>query len=414
MSRVCKSLLGICILMATAAASLGQDQPARKLTPPLPGAKPLEVKERLRGLYSAVSKLNNTDTRDGIGVRWNWPKELGNQPWGAKGTVALVANPNEHVAFGKHRGFALRLVNRGKEPIVLRACDSAIYIVQEARDSTGRWREIENEPCSTCGNSYHSVALAANEYWEFSAPAYSGEIKTKIRFRLDASGNRRVKEWVYSNEFEGAVSKAQMRMAPTQVEIRKAFASKNAKDEAVVATLVELLQEDGKELGRWRLPLEAVERLGELGAAAKDAVPALRKVRDEKKGELKAEAAYALWRVNGNTGECLQTLIALLDNRDDESSRADAAGVLGRMGPAAKDAVPALCRAMENGDQRLRGLPSGRSGASGRERILLCRRWHRRSRPTAAGRHRARRRRWGSSAPRQSPRCRRSRLCSRR
>jgi hypothetical protein len=110
--------------------------------PSLPGAKRLEVKERQTGWYSAVSKLKNTDTRDGIGVRWNWPKELGDKPWGAKGTISLVAFPGEAVAYGKHLGMALRLINRGNEPAVFQGCDSGLPIIQEARDEQGRWREI--------------------------------------------------------------------------------------------------------------------------------------------------------------------------------------------------------------------------------------------------------------------------------
>ena len=77
-------LLGLCIFGTPTIGAFGQErdkEPVYQLKPALPDAKPLEVKERQTGWYSAVSKLNNTDTRDGIGVRWNWPKELGNKPW---------------------------------------------------------------------------------------------------------------------------------------------------------------------------------------------------------------------------------------------------------------------------------------------------------------------------------------------
>lgn len=139
-------LAGSCFLAVAAVTTAGPEADnarVQRLMPPLPGAKPLEVQARIGSFYSAVSKLNNTDTRDGIGVRWNWPKELGDQNWGAAGDLSLVAFPDEHVAFGKHQGFALRLINRGKKPAGFLACDSALFMVQEARDEKGRWREIE-------------------------------------------------------------------------------------------------------------------------------------------------------------------------------------------------------------------------------------------------------------------------------
>lgn len=352
-------LIGLGVLGMTALNALGQDaeESIRRLTPPLPGAKPLEVKERIGGFYSAVSKLKNTDTRDGIGVRWNWPKELGNKNWGAAGTLALVAFPDEHVAFGKHRGFALRLVNRGKGPVAFEACDSAMYIVQEARDDKGRWREIEDTPCSWCGNSYHQVTLAANEYWEFAAPAYQGAVKTKIRFRLDAGsgrGRHTKDNWIYSNEFDGAVSKAQFFMGAAAPEVRRAFASKNAKDEGVVATLIELLTEEdvkGKRFGRSTQRERAAEHLAELGPDAKDALPVLR-LSLKKNSELRAMAAYAIWRIDGKADESVQTVLAMLAGEDEDRAHRHAAWLAYRMGPAAKDAVPALCQAIVGGDER--------------------------------------------------------------
>src|SRR5438105_3573616 len=118
-------LLGICIVGASTSATCGQegdDERVYRLKAASPDAKPLELKERKTGWYSAVSKLKDTDTRDGIGVRYNWPKELGDKPWGAKGIISLVAFPAEAVAYGEHRGMALRLINRGKEAAIFSGC----------------------------------------------------------------------------------------------------------------------------------------------------------------------------------------------------------------------------------------------------------------------------------------------------
>lgn len=358
-------ITGGVVWLAGAQAGDDKQAPVQKLTPSSPGAKPLKVKERLGGFYSAVSKLKNTDTRDGIGVRWNWPKELANKAWGAKENVALVAFPDEHVAFGKHRGMALRLINRTKQPVDFRACDSRLYLVQEARDDKGRWREIEDMPWSRCGNSYHDVALAASEYWEFSAPLYRGAAKTKIRFRLDASQRRGKDRWIYSNEFDGEVAKTQFYIGPTSPEVRRAFASKSAKEDGVVATLIELLNEKevkSESSGRYIQPERAAEHLATLGPDASGALPALR-LSMKRKGELGATAAYAVWRMDGKLDDCVKTLIGMLDEWDERESPWYAAVMLYRMGPPAKDAVPALCKAMNRGEERFQEITISALGA---------------------------------------------------
>jgi len=77
------------------------------------------------------------------------------------------------------------LVNTTKEQVTFSASDSRLYIVQEALDRDSKWKPIEYLPSSWCGNSYHHVFLGANEYWEFAAARYTGEFKTRLRFRLD-------------------------------------------------------------------------------------------------------------------------------------------------------------------------------------------------------------------------------------
>jgi HEAT repeat protein len=350
-------LLALCILGTFTASGreLGEE-PIDRVKPALPGVPALEVNQRRTGSYSASSTAKDTDPRDGIGVRPNWAKKLGDKTWAAKETTALVAFPHEAVPFGKHRGMVLRLVHRGKKPALFQGCDSRLPIVQEALDPQGRWREIENLRSSKCGDSYHELSLGRNEYWEFVAPVYTGPMKTKIRFRLDATedfeSRKPKRRWIYSNVFDGAVTKEQFRMEPRAVEIATAFDSRDAREEGVVDTLIELLADvDGD---RAWLVRRAVDHLGELGPAAKRAVPALQRLRDRNPGELRARSAYAIWRLNGDAATCMRILTAILESPGKDYSRTLSGHLLGRMGAAASDAVPVLCRALENDDEGIR------------------------------------------------------------
>lgn len=162
--------------------------------------------EKLPGIYPAGSHIMDRQALGGFGPCGNFPHDLSGQDWGTKGAVALVAFPDEPVAYFKHRGFALRVVNRTGEPVQFAACDSSLSIVREALDG-GSWREIETGPTAICGNSFHRVFLGANQYWQFPAREYTGTVKTKLRFRFDPGGDRPA---IYSNEFDGHVAAAQL------------------------------------------------------------------------------------------------------------------------------------------------------------------------------------------------------------
>jgi hypothetical protein len=184
--------------------------PGWELTPPAADAVPVTVEARLQGIYPAGSVVKDTKALGGFGPCDNWPKDLDNKTWGTKDAISLVAFPEEPVAYFKHRGIALRLINRSTKLAEFSASDSCLYIVQEALDDAGAWREIENPPWPICGNSFHRVFLKPGQYWEFKARTYSGAIKTKIRFRLDPSGEKDTAKPIYSNEFEGQVAKLQL------------------------------------------------------------------------------------------------------------------------------------------------------------------------------------------------------------
>jgi len=176
--------------------------PGWELKPPGPNAAPVVATEKLVGLYPVGSKLLDKDALGGYGSCDNYPFDLSGKPWGTKGVVSLVAFPDEFVAYFKHRGIAVRLINRTGEVVAFPACDSCLFLMQEAKDKDGSWRAIESPPESGCGNSFHRVLIKPDQYWQFPARVYSGSIKTTLRFRLDR-GEGQV---LHSNEYEGAVN----------------------------------------------------------------------------------------------------------------------------------------------------------------------------------------------------------------
>lgn len=174
--------------------------------------KPLEdlnVNFMLRGYFYAGSKIEDKNAFGGFGRSDNYPKVISNMQ-APQGFVSLIAKPDEETVFGeKYKGMKLLLINATNKEVGFAASDSRLYIVQEALDRDGKWKPIEYLPSSWCGNSYHTVFLGANEYWEFSAARYTGEIKTKLRFRLDKQSGKTDQTPIYSNEFEGSINPKQ-------------------------------------------------------------------------------------------------------------------------------------------------------------------------------------------------------------
>ena len=136
--------------------------------------------------------------------------------------------------------------------------------------------------------------------------------------------------------------------------------------------------------GNWRVGLAAAQALGRIGPDAKEAVPALLKALGNK--YIRVGAAFALTKINSSTAD--QSISLIIEALNDESSfirdtaaqalveigpaavspliaalkdenlrvRKAAAIALGHIGPDAREAVPALIMALEEGDMELRGI----------------------------------------------------------
>ena len=97
----------------------------------------------------------------------------------------LVINEKELCRLNENNlGHKLYVVNTSDTAMSFSAQDSRLDIIPEAKDRDGNWKPIGYLPFSDCGNSYHSITLDTNEFWEFKVPVFKGKFKTSIRYTL--------------------------------------------------------------------------------------------------------------------------------------------------------------------------------------------------------------------------------------
>jgi len=101
--------------------------------------------------------------------------------------------------------------------------------------------------------------------------------------------------------------------------------------------------------------VRAAEVLGSFGQKAKDAVPALVSLlKGPHSAAIRSAAAQALMSISTEKESGLPILVWALGESPDPNVRRWAAEMIGRLGPAAFDAVPALVKALEDPDPAVR------------------------------------------------------------
>jgi HEAT repeat protein len=94
---------------------------------------------------------------------------------------------------------------------------------------------------------------------------------------------------------------------------------------------------------------DAAMALGRMGPRAGAAAPALQKALADTDPWVRCQTALALWRLGADRGQAVPVLLDLLEKDPREGAQRAAAHALGKMGPAAKDAVGALENAARTG-----------------------------------------------------------------
>ncbi len=125
--------------------------------------------------------------------------------------LILVLADSLKSSWNGYNAIKLFVTNYSGDTLYFNAQDSRLYLTIQAQKENGDWADIEYQPSSWCGNSYHQVFLAPGQYWQFATPLYEGEIKTKLRAKLlyKKQPNHEVDDVVYSNEISGSVNPGQ-------------------------------------------------------------------------------------------------------------------------------------------------------------------------------------------------------------
>ncbi len=168
--------------------------------------KNLSMKYMLSGYLFAGTVREDTNASGGFADSDNVPKNLSKGFKTSKTGLFIYVDTLSHATFAqKYNGYKLFIVNKTDVEVGIPASDGCLNAVAEAWVD-GKWQAVEYYPSSWCGNSYHTVFAKPNQFWEFVVPQYTGELPTKIRYRLQLKGNK----CIYSNEFRAGINRKQL------------------------------------------------------------------------------------------------------------------------------------------------------------------------------------------------------------
>ncbi len=164
----------------------------------------VNIEYKFRGSCYAYSNAENAEESNGEAHSDNLPKKIDNS-FPSKG-LFLIINRKELIKLDSTTlGCRLYLVNTTDSVVKLDASDSRLNIVAEALNDKNEWVTISYLPSSGCGNSYHTVVLDQNEYWDFDIPVFKGSIKSKLRYTLIIDQDKKIS----SNEIDTYLNKGQ-------------------------------------------------------------------------------------------------------------------------------------------------------------------------------------------------------------
>ncbi len=164
----------------------------------------LDIDFQLRGNCYAFSSEKNAKKSNGEAHSENIAKP-NNGKFG-KGLFGLYLSENElQKVYKNNIGHTLYLINTTDKNVDLSAQDSRFDIKAEVKSKVGLWTEITYLPSSWCGNSYHTITLGSDEYWEFVQPIFKGSFKTTLRYKLELEDNT-----IVSNEIIAFINPEQM------------------------------------------------------------------------------------------------------------------------------------------------------------------------------------------------------------
>lgn len=184
-------------------------QPERQST----GLTPLNIDFMNRGYFYAYSSPKNTeaDLSGGWYSSSNKPQRIPEKQFPGHILAVTIDTTKVDTFQRRYPGYKLFISNRSPDTVTFNAQDSRLYMKLQALDKNGVWKDIEYLPSSWCGNSYHTIELEPDSFWEFTIPNYEGEIPVKIRAELkyvDKADRKKV-NIIYSNIIRGSINPGQ-------------------------------------------------------------------------------------------------------------------------------------------------------------------------------------------------------------
>lgn len=168
----------------------------------------------------------------GYGSSRNYPQRVTRNHKFPPARLAVIVDTSKPDTLGESNpAWNVYVVNTTKGAKLFGAQDSRLAMYVQAKGQDGVWRDIEYLPRSSCGNSYHKLALKPGNFWAFKTAVYAGVYPAKFRIALrylDPATTGKAKEkskeiTIYSNEYEGGVN-------PAQFWNRNAYSPRNIMD----------------------------------------------------------------------------------------------------------------------------------------------------------------------------------------
>jgi hypothetical protein len=156
-------------------------------------------------IHAQSSKIDSIELY-GWGNSATVPNPIPQDSFNTRTDFFVVIDTSEIIPIDqKYTGYHLCVGNKSTRVAQLPASDNKLYVIAEVFYKN-QWRPIEYIHGSSCGNSYHHVYLAPEEYWKFQVVQYRGNIPTKLRYKLETlAGN------IYSTPINASFNIGQLR-----------------------------------------------------------------------------------------------------------------------------------------------------------------------------------------------------------
>ncbi|MCH2230041.1 MAG: hypothetical protein MK105_06825 [Crocinitomicaceae bacterium] len=139
----------------------------------------------LSSMYGVVSH-EDKGTVDYLPYKLSISKRISNEDYLKPDEIGIYVDTTTKGYFNdRYEGYKMYVYNNTQDTALLPSTDTRLFLVAQAQDKDGIWRDFLEPLRSTCAYSYHPVQLYPRNQWTLVAPFPSGEHPTKVRMKLD-------------------------------------------------------------------------------------------------------------------------------------------------------------------------------------------------------------------------------------